>query len=136
MNVATLKSKAAERCANWGPRVLRIAAIVSLAIGFSAMIAPHAAAQGCAMCYQNAASSGAQGRIALRHGILILLLPALSLFLGVFFLIYRRRRVTGAPAQSRRRESNTPFCCWSYQISYVASISSNLVSVLYWQMAS
>lgn len=56
-----------------------------------ATMAPHAAAQGCAMCYRNAASSGAQGRAALRHGILILLLPALSLFLGIFFLIYCRR---------------------------------------------
>jgi hypothetical protein len=91
MNVAGPKPKAAERCANWWPRILRVAVLASLAIGLLAMIAPHAAAQGCAMCYQNAASSGAQGRAALRHGILILLLPALSLFLGVFFLIYRRR---------------------------------------------
>jgi hypothetical protein len=43
------------------------------------------------MCYQNAASSAAQGRAALRHGILILLVPALSLFIGIFSLIYRRR---------------------------------------------
>ena len=55
-----------------------------------ALIAPHAAAQGCAMCYQNAAASGEQGRAALRQGILILLLPALSLFFGIFALIYRR----------------------------------------------
>ena len=45
------------------------------------------------MCYQNAASSGAQGRAALRHGILILLAPALSLFAAIFVLIYRRRNV-------------------------------------------
>jgi hypothetical protein len=54
---------------------------------------PRAAAQGCAMCYQNAAASGAQGGAALRHGILILLLPALSVFLGIFVFIYRRRHV-------------------------------------------
>jgi len=42
------------------------------------------------MCYQNAAASGEQGRAALRHGILILLFPALSLFFGIFALIYRR----------------------------------------------
>jgi len=42
------------------------------------------------MCYQTAAASGAPGREALRHGILILLLPAVCLFLGIFFLIYRR----------------------------------------------
>jgi hypothetical protein len=43
------------------------------------------------MCYQNAAASGAQGGAALRHGILILLLPALSVFVGIFAFIYRRR---------------------------------------------
>lgn len=72
-------------------RLLRFAALILVAITFLLIAAPHAAAQGCAMCYQNAASSAAHGRAALRHGILILLLPALSLFLGVFLLIYRRR---------------------------------------------
>ncbi len=42
------------------------------------------------MCYQTAAASGAPGREALRHGILILLLPAVSLFLGILVIIYRR----------------------------------------------
>lgn len=54
-------------------------------------IVPQAFAQGCAMCYQNAAATGEQGRAALRHGILILLLPAITLFLGIFGLIYSRR---------------------------------------------
>ena len=62
------------------------AALVTLA-------ASRAAAQGCAMCYQTAAASTAPGREALRHGILILLLPAVSLFLGIFGFIYRRRNV-------------------------------------------
>jgi hypothetical protein len=65
-----------------------VAAIVSVLLGLAA---PHAAAQGCAMCYQTAASSGAPGREALRHGILILLVPATSLFLGICGLIYHRR---------------------------------------------
>ncbi len=54
------------------------------------LLAPHAGAQGCAMCYQNAAASGAKGQAALRHGILILLIPALGLFGGIFATIYRR----------------------------------------------
>jgi len=49
-----------------------------------------AAAQGCAMCYQTAAASAAPAREALRHGILILLIPAASLFLGIFSYVYRR----------------------------------------------
>ncbi|MGA2899491.1 MAG: hypothetical protein ABSF40_04580 [Candidatus Acidiferrales bacterium] len=56
-------------------------------------VAPSAAAQGCAMCYQNASASGPQGAQALRHGILILMLPTLSLFIGIFALIYHRRNV-------------------------------------------
>jgi hypothetical protein len=60
---------------------------------FLGAAAPRVAAQGCAMCYQTAAASGAPVREALRHGILILLLPAASLFLGIFAYIYRRRNL-------------------------------------------
>jgi hypothetical protein len=70
---------------------------LALAASFAAVVAlaaPQAAAQGCAMCYQTAAASGAPGREALRHGILILLLPAISLFLGICGLIYHRSNVT------------------------------------------
>lgn len=51
-------------------------------------------AQGCAMCYQSAAASGEQGKEALRHGILILIFPTLSLFAGIFGLLYRRRNIS------------------------------------------
>jgi hypothetical protein len=68
----------------FGWAVLALSAVLLFALA-----TPHAAAQGCAMCYQNASASGDQGRAALRHGILVLLLPALSLFLGVCGLIYR-----------------------------------------------
>ena len=46
------------------------------------------------MCYQNAAATGPQGREALRHGILILLLPTLSMFIGIFGLLYSRRNTS------------------------------------------
>ena len=59
-----------------------------------AALAPDAAAQGCAMCYQNAAASGPQGREALRHGILVLLVPTISLFIGIFGLLYTRRNIS------------------------------------------
>lgn len=52
---------------------------------------PRAAAQGCAMCYQNAAATGPRGRAALQHGILILLVPAVGLFAGILALLCRRR---------------------------------------------
>jgi hypothetical protein len=63
-------------------------------VGLLGLVAMRAAAQGCAMCYQNAAASSAQGRTALRHGILILLLPALGVFFGICALIYRRRNIS------------------------------------------
>jgi hypothetical protein len=75
---------------------LTIRTAVVLALGLSLLLVsfvPSAAAQGCAMCYQNASASGPQGAQALRHGILILMLPTLTLFTGIFALIYRRRNV-------------------------------------------
>jgi hypothetical protein len=59
-----------------------------------AVTAPRSAAQGCAMCYQSAAASAAPARLALRHGILLLLVPAVSLFFGILAFLYRRRGLT------------------------------------------
>jgi hypothetical protein len=70
---------------------LRISILISSCAALALLAAPHAAAQGCAMCYQNASASGVQGAQALRHGILVLLFPTLTIFLGIFGLIYRRR---------------------------------------------
>ena len=66
---------------------------VARCLALLAVGASRAAAQGCAMCYQTAAASAEPGREALRHGILILLIPAVSLFAGIFGLSYRRRNV-------------------------------------------
>jgi hypothetical protein len=75
-------------------RALSLALLVAAIVVVLVSVAPHAAAQGCAMCYQNAAASGGQGRAALRHGILILLAPALTLFSAIFVLLHRRRNTT------------------------------------------
>lgn len=75
-----------DRLTSWALAALACAA----GAGFASS---RATAQGCAMCYQTAAASAAPGREALRHGILILLVPAASLFLGIFCLIYRRRNL-------------------------------------------
>lgn len=68
----------------------RAVVFAAIAIAIFVALSPHAAAQGCAMCYQNAAASSTKGQAALRHGILILLIPALVLFAGIFWIIYRR----------------------------------------------
>jgi hypothetical protein len=67
--------------------LISCAALVTLSI-------PHVSAQSCAMCYQGAAASGPQGAAALRNGILLLFIPAISLFVGIFALVYHRRNVT------------------------------------------
>lgn len=73
---------------------IRIGVTVATVLAVLAALTQRVAAQGCAMCYQNAAASGAQGSEALRHGILILLFPTLSLFVGIFGLIYTRRNTS------------------------------------------
>jgi len=52
---------------------------------------PHAAAQGCAMCYQSASASGPRTIHALRNGIIILIIPPMFICGAISFLVYRRR---------------------------------------------
>jgi hypothetical protein len=72
---------------------IRLMLLAAGCLGLIALPMPHVVAQGCAMCYQSASATGAQGGAALRHGILILLFPTLSIFVGIFGLMYRRRNV-------------------------------------------
>ena len=51
---------------------------------------PGAYAQGCALCYTSASAAGAAAQYSLRLGIFALMVPALTLFLAVMFLLYRR----------------------------------------------
>jgi hypothetical protein len=47
--------------------------------------------QGCALCYTQAASSGAKMIAALRNGILILVIPPTLGSIGMVFLVHRKR---------------------------------------------
>lgn len=49
------------------------------------------AAQGCAMCYTSAAAAKKAGLQALQNGILILGIPPLVMFIGIFWYVFRRR---------------------------------------------
>ena len=73
--------------------LIRVALLLSCCVTLTAWPITQVFAQSCAMCYQSAAASGPQGGAALRHGILILFIPAISLFVGIFALIYQRRDV-------------------------------------------
>ncbi|MGA7636228.1 MAG: hypothetical protein WCB00_04830 [Candidatus Acidiferrales bacterium] len=69
----------------------RFAFLVAGLAGLIVLPVPRVVAQGCALCYQSASATGAQGVAALRHGILILLFPTISIFVGILGLMYRRR---------------------------------------------
>lgn len=73
---------------------IRLARLALTILAAAMALAPRAAAQGCAMCYQSAAGSGSHGIAALQRGILILLIPSACLFVGIFGLIYSRRNVS------------------------------------------
>jgi hypothetical protein len=70
---------------------LRLGLVV---LAFLLLISPgNLYAQGCAMCYQSAAASGARLIHALKSGIVILMIPPL-LISGVFArIVYRRRNL-------------------------------------------
>ncbi len=48
-------------------------------------------AQSCALCAQNVAASGSQGIQGLQSGIILLLIPALLFFIGIFVFAARYR---------------------------------------------
>jgi hypothetical protein len=64
-------------------------------VGIILLLAPVPAfAQSCALCYTQAASSGARMIAALKSGILILIAPPTFMSLGVIVVCYRRRNQT------------------------------------------
>jgi hypothetical protein len=65
-----------------------------VALAFLLLIIPQEVrAQGCAMCYQSAASSGARLIHALKSGIVILIIPPLVMTGAFARLVYRRRNL-------------------------------------------
>ena len=63
--------------------------------GFILLLTPMpASAQSCALCYTQAASSGARMILALKSGILVLIAPPTLMSLGVVFVCYRKRNQT------------------------------------------
>jgi hypothetical protein len=64
-------------------------------VGTIVLMAPvPASAQSCALCYTQAASSGARMIEALKSGILLLIAPATFLSFGIIFVCYRRQNKT------------------------------------------
>jgi hypothetical protein len=68
---------------NQGKRALLLTGIVLFAI--------PALSQSCALCYTQAAASGAKFIHSLRDGILVLMVPPLFMSVGITWLAYRKR---------------------------------------------
>lgn len=64
-------------------------ALAVLAVGLAG--APAAFAQGCVTCRTSAASGGAEAARALDHGIVVLLVPTILIFVGVLLYAFRYR---------------------------------------------
>lgn len=71
---------------NWTRRFARLTALVAL------LIVPTLSwAQGCALCYTQAAGSGSRVIQALKSGILILVVPPMLICLGITWMAYKKR---------------------------------------------
>jgi len=55
------------------------------------LLAPMAFSQGCSLCYTQVANSGARMIRALRNGIVILIIPPLSMCIAAIFFSFRKR---------------------------------------------
>ena len=68
---------------------MRLKFILAVVIG-TLSSASGVFAQGCALCYTSASALGQAGQRSLDYGVLVLVTPALVLFLTVLFTLYRR----------------------------------------------
>ena len=98
-------------------REMKAAPLKRLAIALPAFLSPSALfAQGCAMCYQTAAGSGAQFIQALRHGILIMFFPPILIMGAIFYAAYRKRNQfnsSGGPAAGETALEAEPAPEWT-----------------------
>ena len=75
----------------WKSIAVSVIALVGLFLLFTPTLA---AAQGCALCYTQAAASGSRMIQALKSGILILIGPPTLMSVGLIFICYRKRNQT------------------------------------------
>jgi hypothetical protein len=83
-------------------RIVRLALLASSLL----LLCLPAFAQGCALCYTQAASSGARMIDALKNGILLLVIPPTLMSIGVIGICYRKRN------QFQRSDPNESDSTW------------------------
>lgn len=64
---------------------------IALAVCAALALPPMTFAQGCSLCYTQVANSGVRMIRALRSGIVILIIPPLSMCVGMMVAAYRKR---------------------------------------------
>lgn len=69
-------------------------ALLIITLAAISLVSTPARAQSCALCYTQAASSGARMIQALKSGILVLIAPPTLMTVGVIFVCYRKRNQT------------------------------------------
>ena len=76
--------------------IMRIRGSVKAALTGAIVLAANAAAyaQGCALCYTQAAGAGHRFIQGLRTGILILIVPPMFMSVGITYLAYKKRNRT------------------------------------------
>jgi hypothetical protein len=74
-------------------QILRGSLAAAVACAAMLLFASSTFAQGCALCYNDAASTGPQAQAALRHGILVLAIPPMLIFAAMFGILYHRRNL-------------------------------------------
>jgi hypothetical protein len=67
-----------------------------LAVAVFLLFAVPGFCQSCALCYTQAAASGAKLIAALRSGILVLIVPPMFMSVGITWLAYRKRNQFGS----------------------------------------
>ena len=70
-------------------KTLKLAAVLGIAV---LACAPGAWAQGCVLCYTSIAAAGSAAMHNFEIAMLVLLVPALLLFAGLFLMIFLRAR--------------------------------------------
>jgi hypothetical protein len=85
-------------------RMKLLSGVVLLGLAMLVVSRP-VAAQGCALCYTQAASSGSRMIAALKSGILILVVPPTLLSVAMIFVLYRKRNQVRADEGALKSES-------------------------------
>ena len=89
-------------------RKLQFIRRAKMALTGALVIAANAAcsAQGCALCYTQAAGAGHRFIQGLRTGILVLIVPPMFMSVGITVLAYKKRNRTNEKRESEKSEND------------------------------